>query len=69
MRDPPRHTRACGITRVDPHPATLARPPLREEESSEALERLRAAMRGSGAERVYVKVVERRSRDAERTYN
>ena len=30
---------------------------------------LRAAMRGSGAERVYVKVVERRSRDAERTYN
>jgi len=31
--------------------------------------RLRAAMRGSGAERVYVKVVEERPRDAGRTYN
>ena len=39
MRDPPRHTRACGIASVDPHAATLACPPLREEESSEALER------------------------------
>ena len=42
MRDLPRHIRARGITCVDPHPATLACPPLREEESSEALERTSA---------------------------